>query len=118
MRDRYRSELGAKIREEAQERGLAALRQVGEIAEEALVKIRTLLEDPGNGTQTEALLSALKMAAALVRDVYGLPTVEQQHRQEIDREKLALEREKARRGIDDEPQVVEFSIVGAEDYAL
>ena len=118
-RQQFRAKKASKIEGEATERGMAALRRVGEIAEKALDRADELLGEQGalNGTQLEAAVSALQKAAAIVRDVYGIITVTEQARIDIDRDKLALEREKMALAHPD-PEDAGSIVIGSEVYGI
>lgn len=119
-RKRYQAEKAAKIEEavtaEAKEKGLAAIREIGDAAVASIPLIRAQIAGAGNGTQAEAAVSALRGLLLIVRDCYGLMTATEQARNEIDRAKLALEREKAKLDSDEGDGIV-VSIDGAEEYA-
>lgn len=127
LRGQYRSNLVAAVEaaavDAAVEEGLAAVRQIGDVARESIEMIKARIADAGSGTQMEAALGALRTALGVIRDCYALETVDQQHRRETDREKLEIDRGKlelaqrqAERGQEEDGGIV-ISIEGAEDYA-
>lgn len=122
LQKQHRSDLVAKIEEDAKERGLAALRRSGRIAELALDRAEELLGEPGglNGTQLEAAVGALRSAVAIVRDVYGILTEAERARIDNDREKLALEKARLELRDDDARGEIVIQVLGedAEDYGI
>lgn len=117
-RDRYRAEKVQKIQdamtEEAKKKGLAAIREIGDAAVASIPLIREQIAVAGNGTQAEAAVSALRGLLLIVRDCYGLLTATEMARVEIDRAKLALEREKSQRH--DPAENADRIIIGSEVY--
>lgn len=95
LRDAFRAEIGADFREDAKEKGVQALNDIAEITGDAIDKIKELLGGVNNGTQTAALMEALKVCRELVRDIYGLPTLNEEHRRDIERRRMELEEAKA-----------------------
>lgn len=94
LREAFRAEMGADFREDAKEKGVAALNDIAEITGDAIDKIRELLAGVNNGTQTAALMEALRVCRELVRDIYGLPTLGEEHRKQMDERRLAIEESK------------------------
>lgn len=95
LRQAFRAEIGADFREDAKEQGVKALNDIAEITGDAIEKIRELLVGVNNGTQTAALMEALRVCRELVRDIYGLPTLNEQHRKEMDLRRMEIEESKA-----------------------
>ena len=119
-RRRYREEKAKKIEEAKQkesiEQGLAAIREIGNVATSSIAAIQAQIHGAGNGTQAEAAVGALRTLLLIIRDCYGILTSTEQARIELDKEKLKLEREKAKLNNDEGDGIV-VSIDGAEEYA-
>ena len=120
QREQYRAELGEAVKaaaiDEAVDKGLQAIREIGDVACSSIRKMQKLIDDAPNGTQAEASVSALKALLVIIRDCYGILTAQEQEKNKLDREKLALEKEKVQRGVPDEN--TDKIIIGSEVYGV
>lgn len=118
-RERFRNETAAKIEEARQQesidKGLAAIREIGNVATDSIRMIRDQIAGAGNGTQAEAAVSALRGLLLIIRDCYGILTAQEQARVDLDRDKLNLEREKYNAGKNEE-RVLQIMIDGPGEY--
>lgn len=119
-RERYRSEKAAKIEEartrESIEQGLAAIREIGNVATASIETIRKQIAGAGNGTQAEAAVGALRGLLLIIRDCYGILTATEQAKIDNDKERLALEKAKAERK--DPAENADRIIIGSEVYGV
>ena len=103
LREQFRAEVGAQMREDVKRRGAGVLDDIADITAEAICRVRELLGEAHSGTQTAALVEALKMCKDLIRDIYGIPTLTEAHRQQIDKDRLDIERDKLAAATDKRP---------------
>ena len=119
-RSRYQAEKAAKIEEslqnEAKEQGLAAIREIGNVATASIETIRNQIAGAGNGTQAEAAVGALRGLLLIIRDCYGILTATEQAKIDNDKERLALEKAKAERK--DPAENADRIIIGSEVYGV
>lgn len=115
-KDKLQTAAEAAAIDEAVDKGLTAIREIGDVACESIRKMQKLIDDAPNGTQAEASVSALKALLLIIRDCYGILTAQEQEKNKLDREKLDLEKEKAQRGVPDEN--TDKIIIGSEVYGV
>lgn len=118
LKRKYSADFSAKLQAAAQEEGINALRKAGDIARAALAKIEELLPVTPNGKQMDALIGALGKAAALIRDIYRLPTYAEEASMSNAAERLALDKRKTDIAeTDKNGSDITITINGAEDMA-
>lgn len=120
-RKQHRNAIGTAVEEaavaEAVDAGLAAVREIGEIARRSMERIEERIQDAGNGTQMEAAMGALRTALGVIRDAYGLETAGEKAKRLLDERKLALEEKKASRGEENAGGGLVIRIDSGEDFA-
>ncbi len=119
-RSQYAADKAQKIEESRQkesvEQGLAAIREIGNVATASVQYIQAQIKGAGNGTQAEAAVGALRTLLLIIRDCYGILTATEQARVDLDREKLEFEKTKAARTVPAEN--ADRIIIGSEVYGV